>query len=678
MRDIDSAQRQRPNLAPPISILVAVTLLALFVSGGLMAQSPAPVAPASSPSADGAKTDPSSSPAKPGRLLLVLPFDNHTDQPNLDRIGEAIPKALNRRLASAGFMPISRDDRPYALDHLGLPSTFQPSSASANVSLAPPVSVALTPSSVALTPSRTQAFTATVSNTSNISVTWSLNPAVGTISPTGLYTAPATVPSPSTVTITATSMSDPAKSVSADVTISPVVGTTYYLATAVAGGNDSNDGLTPGAPWLTPNHNVNCGDVILAAPSTSYASTNFTTGKWSKVTCNSGNNVAWLKCAIFDACRISTSRAQGMWVDQSYWGVQGWEITTTATDEAGSCFLAEPPWAAPVNINHIIFANDVANGCGATGFATGNNGNASVDYIVIVGNIAYNAAQSDATCNNGIDIYQPIQSDAMPGTHIYLAGNFSFGNFDHNPCAGLTPGDGEGITLDTFDGADSGLPSSYAAQAVVDNNILAANGGRGLLVGTNNDVSGTPPFAHVYFRHNTVWGNNGDLNQTGTSTSDYCGEVLLFATVNTEVFSNLAVTNATNGCGTKQIYAYYVRNSNTTTNHVYQNWGYAASGTNDVVGNSTGFYYGPNNTFGTNPSFANPVPPGAPSCGSKTGVPNCMASVIANFTPTNIAAMGYGYQIPSSAQVYDPLFPQWLCNVNLPSGLVTMGCLTGP
>jgi tetratricopeptide (TPR) repeat protein len=67
----------------------------------------------------------------PGRLLLVLPFDNHSDQPNLDWIGQAIPEVLNRRLASAGFLPISRDDRLYALDHLGLPATFQPSRASA-------------------------------------------------------------------------------------------------------------------------------------------------------------------------------------------------------------------------------------------------------------------------------------------------------------------------------------------------------------------------------------------------------------------------------------------------------------------------------------------------------------------------------------------------------------------
>ena len=67
----------------------------------------------------------------PGRLLLVLAFDNLSDQPSLDWISEAVPEVLNRRLASAGFMPISRDDRLYALDHLGLPSTFQPSRASA-------------------------------------------------------------------------------------------------------------------------------------------------------------------------------------------------------------------------------------------------------------------------------------------------------------------------------------------------------------------------------------------------------------------------------------------------------------------------------------------------------------------------------------------------------------------
>jgi hypothetical protein len=56
-----------------------------------------------------------------------------------------------------------------------------------------------------------------------------------------------------------------------------------------------------------------------------------------------------------------------------------------------------------------------------------------------------------------------------------------------------------------------------------------------------------------------------------------------------------------------------------------------------------------------------------------------MAEVISNFTPMNAAAKGYGYQIPSSTPIYDPLFPQWLCSAtNLPAGLVTMGCQTKP
>jgi tetratricopeptide (TPR) repeat protein len=68
-------------------------------------------------------------PPEHGRLLLVLPFENHTFQPNLDWIGEGSADILNRRLDSAGFLTISRGDRLYALDHLGLPVSFQPSHA---------------------------------------------------------------------------------------------------------------------------------------------------------------------------------------------------------------------------------------------------------------------------------------------------------------------------------------------------------------------------------------------------------------------------------------------------------------------------------------------------------------------------------------------------------------------
>ena len=64
-----------------------------------------------------------------GRLVLVLPFDNRSGQSNLNWIGDSFPYVLDQRLSSAGFLTISRDDRVYALEHLGLPEEFRPSRA---------------------------------------------------------------------------------------------------------------------------------------------------------------------------------------------------------------------------------------------------------------------------------------------------------------------------------------------------------------------------------------------------------------------------------------------------------------------------------------------------------------------------------------------------------------------
>lgn len=66
-----------------------------------------------------------------GRILLVFPFDNRSGQPSLEWVREAAPEILSNRFASAGFTPMRRQDRLYALDHLGLPAGFQPSRASA-------------------------------------------------------------------------------------------------------------------------------------------------------------------------------------------------------------------------------------------------------------------------------------------------------------------------------------------------------------------------------------------------------------------------------------------------------------------------------------------------------------------------------------------------------------------
>ena len=70
--------------------------------------------------------------------------------------------------------------------------------------------VTVSPASATLDQSQRQQFNAAVTNVSNAtisSVTWSLSPSVGTIDASGLYTAPAIIPSEQTVTVSATTSS---------------------------------------------------------------------------------------------------------------------------------------------------------------------------------------------------------------------------------------------------------------------------------------------------------------------------------------------------------------------------------------------------------------------------------------------------------------------------------------
>jgi hypothetical protein len=437
---------------------------------------------------------------------------------------------------------------------------------------------------------------------------------------------------------------------------SPVWATTYFLATAAGGGSDSNNGTSPSTPWLTPNHAVNCGDVILAAASTAYDWNNFA-HNWGTVTCAGGNNVAWLTCMTFDACKISVSTASssddGMLIQASYWGVQGWEITTTAS--SGACF-AIYPWNLTA-VHHVIFADDICNGAGQSGFGIDPRAPYAEDYIVFIGNIAYNTVQGGGVCASGFNMGSQNPLDTLPGTHIYVAGNFAWNNVEPSICNGGAPTDGQGFMIDTLIG--------NTAQIVYDNNISVFNGGRGVEVYNSAN-------APIYFRHNTTYGNNTDRNQANHGV---CGEIEITTASKTESFLNLAQQVAPVGCAGQTNYAFLVTFGD-ATDHGHQNWGYSAAGNNSgIANNGGGFAFGQNNTFGANPSFSNPVDPPAPSCASASSVPNCMAAVIANFTPTVAAAKAYGYQIPLTKNIYDPLFPQWLCNVNLPAGLITMGCL---
>ena len=128
---------------------------------------------------------------------------------------------------------------------------------------APTVAVQIAPPTASLTVSASQQFTATVTGTTNQSVTFAVNgvaggnATVGTISSSGKYTAPAVVPNPANVKITATSVADTKALATSSVAVSPKTGILIVLTpdkvTLTAGGTQQFTATVTG----TSDHRVN-------------------------------------------------------------------------------------------------------------------------------------------------------------------------------------------------------------------------------------------------------------------------------------------------------------------------------------------------------------------------------------------------------------------------------------
>jgi hypothetical protein len=155
-------------------------------------------------------------------------------------------------------------------------SAFQPTaSASAAVSIMPTtppatVSVSISPASATLQVDASQQFAAAVSGTTYTSVSWSVsgilggNSSVGTVSSTGLYTAPASAPT-GPVTVTAQSTYDPNSSASASVMITaPVahdVNLSWIASTSPAAGYNIYRGTQSSGPFAKINSSLDTATV---------------------------------------------------------------------------------------------------------------------------------------------------------------------------------------------------------------------------------------------------------------------------------------------------------------------------------------------------------------------------------------------------------------------------------
>jgi tetratricopeptide (TPR) repeat protein len=61
--------------------------------------------------------------AQTPRTVLILPFENTSKAPGLDWISEAFPEMIGDGMTTSGTYVVPRDDRNYAFDRMGIPTT---------------------------------------------------------------------------------------------------------------------------------------------------------------------------------------------------------------------------------------------------------------------------------------------------------------------------------------------------------------------------------------------------------------------------------------------------------------------------------------------------------------------------------------------------------------------------
>jgi hypothetical protein len=254
-----------------------------------------------------------------------------------------------------------------------------------------------------------------------------------------------------------------------------------------------------------------------------------------------------------------------MWVASSYWGVQGWEVSTSGTPE-GPCFFASANSNSGPSVSHIIFANDIANGCMDGGFATAAQGAYGPDYLVIVGDAIYNAAAGSSECFSGVDIGGLVNADTQPGTPMFTLPEIIFGITKSLFRAAEARPPTARAYLDSLDG------NSYTQQVAIENNISFLNGSSGVKIVATTEAA-------INIVSNTIYGNDQDtsLNQT------LCGEITLQSSNNTSVYYNLVRTIGSTGCGLYPNYVFFVQDP-CLGDAIHNNFGYSAAGYNAGFG----------------------------------------------------------------------------------------------
>lgn len=271
------------------------------------------------------------------------------------------------------------------------------------IAVSPPsVAVSISPGYSPLVVGQTLQFSATVSGSTNTAVTWQVdgivggNATVGTVSSSGLFTAPASVPVPAIVNIAAVSQASQTSSATATLTLeaNAATGATYYVSTS---GNDTNSGSFT-APWRTLQHAAN----TVRAGDTVYARA----GVYNEVVTipASGSSSAGYITFSSNPGELATVDGTGLPIPNGEWGlftlqnqsyvvIAGFEVRNYSTSSTAKVPIGIYIFGAGSNLqiinNHIHNIATTAKGCNANALGLtvyGTQAPAAIDNLAISGN----------------------------------------------------------------------------------------------------------------------------------------------------------------------------------------------------------------------------------------------------------------------------------------------------
>jgi parallel beta-helix repeat protein len=307
-------------------------------------------------------------------------------------------------------------------------------------------------------------------------------------------------------------------------------GRTFWVA---QGGNDGNPG-SEAQPWGNLNYaaqTIKPGDTVLVADGTYpgvYISTSGAPGKPITFKAAPGAKpnifITEINSAGFLLEGAAYVNIEGFNLDYQVPGVEKYDGERW---EAGIVIKSKGDGPGRINSHHVR-----ASGNRVHGFPGGGIGSGQADYITIEGNTIWETAFWSKYDTSAISLYQSRNVDGAAGFHHVIRANTVFKNENKVPGTGIgntTITDGNCIIIDDgrntqkFQNDQTDYPA-FTGATLVENNICADNGGRGVNVFSSDNV---------LIRHNTFYKNG--------RTPDLDSEISVLAASNVRIVGNIIV-----------------------------------------------------------------------------------------------------------------------------------------